>query len=92
MIQQFERALRAADLVSEIVGDPAVGINIKEMLMKMARKKPGYYAEIFRAAAGQAGTVATRFPLRGRSLLDGVVRRQTTPGLGVARAGEGLTH
>ena len=80
-------------LVAQVVGNPAIRINIEEMLLQSARKEPRCNGEVFVVAAGQALAISLSFLERwsyGRDRIfsreiaaeagDGSIRRQTVAG------------
>ena len=87
LIEQLQRCLRIADLVSQIVGDTAVGVDIEEMLTQSCRQKPAGYREIFVVRAGQTFTVLLCFSQRWRRIRNGVFRRQSGPSRGMGGCG-----
>ncbi len=59
-IQQRQRLLRIANLIAEIVGDPAIGVDVVEMLMQMLGQKPGDDREVLVMRVRQPRAVLLR--------------------------------
>ncbi len=89
LIEQFERGGGVADFVAQVVGDAAVGIDVKEMLAQAARQEPAGNGEIFVVRAGETGAVLAGFGERGGGGRDGVVSGQAGPAEG-GGGGHGL--
>src|ERR1017187_7514474 len=96
LIQQLERGGGVADLISQVVGDAAVGVDVKEVLAQAAGQEPAGDGKILVVGAGEACTVCAGFVECGRSGGDGVVRGQAAPaesgGRGRRGLGGGLSH
>ena len=59
--------MRITYLVAQVVGYPAVGINVVEMLMQMFGQEPGYDGEILVVRVRQPGTILLRLLQRRRA-------------------------
>src|SRR2546422_3204153 len=79
LVQQAQRRARIADLVTQIVRNAAVGVNIEKMLTEAFRQKPSGHEEIFVMGAGQAAAVLPSFSLRSRPLGNRIFRGKTAP-------------
>ena len=78
-IQQRQGLLAIADLIAQVVGDAAVGIDAVEMGPQPWRQKPRGHVEIFVVRGGQPPAVGTGL-LQGRALLrHAVFRGQSGP-------------
>ena len=78
-VKQRKRNLRVADLVAQIVGDAAIGINIEEMLMQVLRQKPGGDRKVLVVRGRQPPAISARLLQRWRDSGNGVLRRQAGP-------------
>ncbi len=59
--QQLKRARAVRNFIAKIVRPAAVRVDVVEMLMQIARKKPGDDAEIFVVVRGKPARVALGF-------------------------------
>ena len=79
LIEQSQRSCRITDLIAQIIRDPAVGVDVEEMLTKLLRQETGNDGEIFVMPAGQPTAVLPSFQFRRRLLRNSIFRRQTGP-------------
>ena len=66
LVEQLQRCGRVANLIAQIVGDAAIGINIEEMLAQPLGKKPGSDRKILVVRARQPPAIFARLGQRGR--------------------------
>jgi hypothetical protein len=78
-IQQRQRLLRIAYLIAQVVGDPAIHINVVEVLVQVPGQKPGNDREVLVMRVRQARAVLLSFFQRRSVLRDSVLRRQRLP-------------
>jgi hypothetical protein len=52
LIEQLQRSIGVADFIAQVVGDPAIRINIEEILPQFLRKKPARNRKVFVVRAG----------------------------------------
>ncbi len=64
LIEQLEGTRRVTGFVGQVVGPPAVGVNIVEVLAERAGEKPRDDGEVLVVTAGQARAVAPGIPRR----------------------------
>jgi hypothetical protein len=57
LIEQLQGGRRIPSFVAEIVGDPAVGVNVKKVLAEAFGQEPGGDGKVFVMGAGQAFAV-----------------------------------
>ena len=80
-VKQSQSYLCVADLIAEIVGDAAVGVNIEKMLMQSPGKEPARDRKILVVSPRQSRTVSARLGDVGSLRGDAIGCRQTRPAL-----------
>jgi hypothetical protein len=87
-VDECKRHLCIANLVAEIVGDAAVGVDAEEVLMEALGQEPGGNRKIFVMTSGKALAVCARLIERRRDFWDLVARWKARPGFAkIDRAG-----
>ena len=65
-VQQGQAPLRVADLVGQIVGPAAVGVDVADVLPQPARQEPAGDGEVLVVPPGQPPAIAAALPQRQR--------------------------
>ena len=74
LVEQPQRGLGIAHLVSQVIGNSTIGIHIKEVLPQLMRQKPGGNREVLVVRPGQTTAILAGLSRRGRPLRNGVLR------------------
>ena len=90
-VQQGQAALGVADLVGQVVGPAAVGVDVADVLPQATRQEPAGDREVLVVPPGQPPAIAAALPQRGRLRRHGlrpvafeIVGKHKHKGLGIS--------
>src|SRR5271155_636041 len=81
LIEQLQGSIAVTDFIAQVVGDPAIRINIKKILPQLLRKKPARNRKVFVVRAGQTTAVLLCLTQARSFLGNGILSRKTRPSL-----------